>query len=299
MLDCTDIKALLSAIVDDQLDGETRHDVERHFSGCEGCRALISRAESLDSLIAAEANTALSGSMITPEFEGAVLAQTVYAKPIGRVGNRAITFGGWFAAAASIALASAIWFFDQPGPVESHESQLIAIKPAASNRNVPAGLRRSFVTTDPQPREMFRRPAARATTVSLSTPTGADHSNGRAIQRPEPATMLAASDRDTLANAALVLEMLKDADTSSFADVEQVRRIVVYDDLLPRLERTRSRLSDEEKFTLSVATRLISRAVNGPVSIDDVKAMRDDISDLKLTQQIEDIGSRASHSFSL
>ena len=111
--------------------------------------------------------------------------------------------------------------------------------------------------------------------------------------------MLAASDRDTLANAALVLEMLKDADTSSFADVEQVRRIVVYDDLLPRLERTRSRLSDEEKFTLSVATRLISRAVNGPVSIDDVKAMRDDISDLKLTQQIEDIGSRASHSFSL
>ena len=53
-MDCTDVKALLSGLVDDEVDGDVRHAAERHIAGCAGCRTLLDEAEALDALIRAE-----------------------------------------------------------------------------------------------------------------------------------------------------------------------------------------------------------------------------------------------------
>ena len=42
-MQCPDIKALLSGLVDDEIDGETRHLAERHIATCRPCRALLFR----------------------------------------------------------------------------------------------------------------------------------------------------------------------------------------------------------------------------------------------------------------
>ena len=44
-MDCTDIKAMLSGLVDDELDAPTRHQAERHLANCKACRSLVSEAE--------------------------------------------------------------------------------------------------------------------------------------------------------------------------------------------------------------------------------------------------------------
>ena len=54
-LDCTDIQAMLSALVDGELDADRRHGAERHLAGCQACRTLLSEAEGLELLVAAAA----------------------------------------------------------------------------------------------------------------------------------------------------------------------------------------------------------------------------------------------------
>jgi anti-sigma factor RsiW len=80
-LDCTDIKALLSALIDDQLDEHTRHQVERHLAECDACRAQVNEHERLDALVAMSAELSAHGSPGLPRgFEQTVLAQTVRAE---------------------------------------------------------------------------------------------------------------------------------------------------------------------------------------------------------------------------
>ena len=51
-MDCTDIKSLLSALLDDHLDAPTLHRAERHLSACLSCRNFVGDAERNDRLIA-------------------------------------------------------------------------------------------------------------------------------------------------------------------------------------------------------------------------------------------------------
>ena len=70
-MDCADIKALLSSLIDDEVDPETRHLTERHISGCSSCRSLMNEAESLDRLIALDGE--LPFDQLPVGFEDSVL----------------------------------------------------------------------------------------------------------------------------------------------------------------------------------------------------------------------------------
>ena len=49
-------------------------------------------------------------------------------------------------------------------------------------------------------------------------------------------------DAQTLHAASMLLRMLAKADLTTFADVDQVRQIAEYDELLPRLQAARKRV---------------------------------------------------------
>ena len=105
--DCTDIKALLSALVDDELTAEKRHHAERHLTECDDCRALLTEAERCDGLLAAA--VADGPAVLSEGFEEVVLRRTVHA---GRAHGGFRSWLGWFAAAATFVGAVTMWIID-------------------------------------------------------------------------------------------------------------------------------------------------------------------------------------------
>jgi hypothetical protein len=118
--DCTDLRALLSAFVDDELDAATKHQAERHLVECKACRELVSEAERLNQMIALDVQSKLWPVGLPAGFEKAVLGQTVHAN-LKFTGSRQrwTNWLGWVAAAASLSLATSIWFLDRQGAVRN------------------------------------------------------------------------------------------------------------------------------------------------------------------------------------
>ena len=54
-MDCTDIKVLLSGLIDDEVDADTRYRAERHVAECDACRRALDDAEALSQLLVADA----------------------------------------------------------------------------------------------------------------------------------------------------------------------------------------------------------------------------------------------------
>ncbi|MEE8507779.1 MAG: zf-HC2 domain-containing protein, partial [Myxococcota bacterium] len=105
-MDCTDIKALISGLLDGELGESTRHLAERHLAECKSCRARLDEVERLDRRVAAEAEGHVEARGLPATFEGEVLSQTVYAEGPRR--GRWTNWLGWLAAAASLGLAITI-----------------------------------------------------------------------------------------------------------------------------------------------------------------------------------------------
>lgn len=109
-IDCKDIAALLSGLVDGEVSGDERHRAERHLAGCASCRSLLDEAESLDRLLAADAAML---EELPAGFMDGVLARTTRAGVARRtLGSRWLAIGGWMAAAASLTLAFGFWVSD-------------------------------------------------------------------------------------------------------------------------------------------------------------------------------------------
>src|SRR5688572_30763268 len=66
-------------------------------------------------------------------------------------------------------------------------------------------------------------------------------------------------DADTLFAASHLLQMLVQADLTSFADVDRIRRIAEYDDILNRLAAARGRLAPAERSLAMAAEAVLLR----------------------------------------
>ena len=75
-IDCTDIKVLLSGLVDDEVDEPTRYRAERHLADCADCRRILDEMESLNHLIALEAGDEPETDALSDDFVCAVLDRT-------------------------------------------------------------------------------------------------------------------------------------------------------------------------------------------------------------------------------
>ena len=269
-LDCTDIKAMLSALIDDEADDADRYRAERHLAGCKECRELISEAERNDALVAAAvAGDDLPGG-IPAGFEAAVLARATGVDRIGAA-RRWTVWLGWFTAAAVILLSAALWWLDRPQTMTGP----LAVAP-------------------PTARSTWIRPVVNEVAQYPMDAPAAALSPTRRVEDPAPTTIssLTRDDAETLEGVSLLLAMVRLSDDDGFAGIERARKVIEYDELLPRLSVARANLPAEDRPPVLAAESMLYRIVRGPLSVADVREMRQTISRLDLPRQIDAISGR-------
>ncbi|MFO0872641.1 MAG: zf-HC2 domain-containing protein [Phycisphaerales bacterium] len=148
-MDCTDLTALLSGFIDDELDAATRHNAERHLVECVRCRAMVARAEQLDARLRVAASSWGRESALPDAMIAGVLRRTVGDTRAVRRMRRVATVG-WLAAAAALALAATAWFIDRSS---APRDRGLAALPAMSNdaRSDPRNEPRSAAADGPAP----------------------------------------------------------------------------------------------------------------------------------------------------
>jgi len=279
-MDCTDVKALLSAIIDGALPADERHRSERHLADCAACRTFVSEAEHADALVAAAVRLDGPADRLPDGFEGAVLARTVYPDDRRGAADRWRSWLGWLAAAAAIVLSVVVSPLGRsPDPVRDAGSQVLTAV-------YPPGAELGSWT-------LQEAPSATKSGVRLVVNEIARYpGDGETVpwEIPSVATRgLSRSDAETIESVSLVLSILENADDRSFADVEQARRITEYEQLLPRLAATRGGLPPAAQPVLLAAESVLYRVVRGPMNLDDVRELRNTIARLDLPDQIDAI----------
>ena len=318
-MDCTDIKVLLSGLIDDEIDEQTRYLAERHIAECKSCRDLLDEAEALNQTVAVEAQEHLAPDDLPRGFIGTVLSRTAYDEQ--RSGTRFagwMNWLGWVAAAASLLLAITIWAIDHRLiPSRSQGQPHISIAPPAPQH--PDARQASYVTaarswtySGTMPTEESGPPVVeslqlRQITIDNGIPIDLYIESNTTAAPPDreieaPAVAVAPSlttgplisreDAETMDAAALLLNMLLASGDRSFSDIEQIRRIAVYDELLSRLAEARGHLDANDRPTLFAAESVLLRIINGPVSSKDVQELRDMVRQSGLPAQLRSISAR-------
>jgi len=324
-MDCTDIKVLLSGLIDDELNAETRHLAERHIAECRACRDLVDEAEAAHQLLAAEAEMNLAPDELPAGFAGAVLSRTVYDEDRRRGPLTGwVNWLGWLAAAACLVLAITIWALDRRPPARQMNggpSPVVQAPPPSQ----PTVIHTAYTTpgrswiSDGEYSPGAPAPAAAEAAVPDEAPADATGDRGAPdaavddagtaagmaesatigdtapdaiLPWPKPSVAITRADVETLDATALLLEMLLRGDARSFADVESIRRIIEYDELLAHLAETRDRLEPELRPALFAAESILWRIVHGPLSLDDVQELRQTVAESDLAARLEAMSRR-------
>ncbi|MCH7663872.1 MAG: zf-HC2 domain-containing protein [Chloroflexi bacterium] len=286
-LDCTDIKALLSALIDDCVESDTRHLAERHLADCKSCRTLIDEAEAAEAMVAASVGDLAPLDTLPDGFKANVLARTVYADENSNHPQRWTTWLGWLAAAASLALALTIWVVDNSGNLSSPKST-VARNDAPENDialadNSPQG------STNIHPVNN-----SRASFVGLNSMSMMPASLRSSISSPKsisPISMLTLDEIEALDQTVLLLEMFIQAPEVSQTLIKSIRNIAEYDELLPKLSKLRAKLAQKDRSNTYAAELLLQRIIYSPLEIQDVQEMRSAIGELNLLSQLEKLAS--------
>ena len=275
-MDCTDIKALLSAIVDDQIDEAARHSAERHLVECAACRGLVEEAERLDSLLSREGEAAMAAGL--PEgFEARVLARTVHAEESRPLRAGWIAWSGWLAAAACLTLAATVWL---TAPNSAAQDQF-----AVAGDSDEAG---DGLPAEEGPATGFARAASYTTGFDLRSQTyngsfspeafhsstGGDSRAARASgllmnssaapspprdDRNSDLSRLTRADTEALYTVSLLLDLLADPDLDIPVDIAQMQRAIEGDNLTERMGTIADQLEGRERRAVLRAELVIHR----------------------------------------
>ncbi len=311
-LDCTDIKALLSGLIDDRVDPASRHHAERHLADCKSCRKLLDQAEAAEAMVAASIAALGDAEPLPDQFESTVLARTIYADRHGAHG-RLTNWFGWLAAAAALALVVSILVMDRrtgfrgPAPEFARADPYQVgpeVQPYTPDERSPDSVAAlGGNTTRVQPASYRPDPSS---FIELNRLSMMPSRSGPSVQRTETraaglsrAHALSRDDSETLDDVSRLMMMLAQSPDQSFVEVERIRRIAEYDRLLPRLARLRANLAPQDRTAVIAAESVLYRVVRGPLSIEDVQILRDDVNQLKLSSQLDAIGNRWSPASSL
>ena len=289
-LDCTDIKALLSALIDDCVESDTRHLAERHLADCKSCRTLIDEAEAAEAMVAASVGDLAPLDTLPDGFKANVLARTVYADEKSYHPQRWTTWLGWLAAAASLALALTIWVVDNSGNLSSPKSTVVR-NDIALDDNSQQGSSNNYPVDD-LPASYVLRNSISMMPASLRRPISSPTSIS-------PVSTLTLDEFDTLDQTVLLLEMFIQAPEVNQAVIESIRNIAEYDELLPKLSKLRAKLAHEDRLNTYSAEKLLQRIIRGPISIQDVQEMRSEINEFNLPSHLEKLTSYALQATSL
>ena len=125
---CQEMRLLVQADLDGELDAAAAAALAAHTAGCKGCARL---QEDLGRL-SGQLHTGLTRHAATPAFRGAILAQVQAASPApGRGKPRAAWQAGWFGAGMALAASVAVALLPrQPEPAaEAVAAHIRALQP--------------------------------------------------------------------------------------------------------------------------------------------------------------------------
>jgi hypothetical protein len=289
-MDCNDIKALLSGLMDGQLDPPRQHEAERHLASCADCRRLIDRAEQVEFSLN-RTMQARAGDPLPTGFVEFVLGQTSRS-PSLRPG-RWTNYFGWVAAAASLVLAMTIWVMDRRSFIRQDAAHQLggsgSTNPTTSHSVVPtvytpgrelqsfvldvnaAGLPQSFVGEQPSDRDAT--PVVEAVAVSHA------HS------------LLSRSDGDALMTASMLLDHLSRSSERSFASAERIRQAAEYEQIVPQLRDLRDRVAASDRAIVYAAETVLQKLADGPLSMQDLAQLRQTVAALRLSEAMHDLGA--------
>lgn len=300
-LDCGDVGALLSGLIDDALPAEVRHAAERHVAGCAGCRAALDQAERNDDLVLASIEFA---SALPAGFEDSVFSQTTRSLPLRFTQPRSRWFAasGWLAAAAMLALSAVVWTLDGapgrsilPADNSSDRSTIQMSGPRTSHYALPpeavSSTSESYLVALPGDDEVDGHGVRAATNLGIAL--GIESAQGAAVvndHRPmffSGQGRLSQEDQDTLMRVSNLLRMMLEDDGRSFAVAEGMRRMIETAELLPRLERVRENVQVEHRAMLMNAESILWKIWTGPVHESDLRSLRDIAESLDLTGELD------------
>ena len=307
-MDCTDIKALLSGLVDGVVPDGQRHVAERHLAGCGTCRGLLDEAEAVNRLIVLDAESG-GRDGLPPGFMAAVLDRTVHAGT--RDGGRGglTNWLGWLAAAASLLLAASLWVTNGPMAPSRGPAALDRIAEAPSPATVTRTtyLRSAILDLEDEHLPIREDAGTRGSAwpegagVILGAGSAAGTTDrmvgaGNAASRLTPALAmrprLTRDDAEMLDSASLLLEMLLAGGGRGFARIEEIRRIAEYDELLPGLAAARERSHPADRPAILASESVLHRIMYGPLDNRDLQDLRSTVEVLGLPRRLATISGQ-------
>lgn len=299
-MDCADIKALLSGLIDDEVDPETRHLTERHISGCSSCRTLMNEAESLDGLIAMDGE--MTFGQLPAGFEDSVLRLTGPSLDMTPYHRRLSTWFGWATAAAALTLALTIWVTDRQKMIDFNTDYSVAsdIPDLPIENFIPPVTAPAQVRTANYTRPVFGNHMNSFDDDFFNFTEDTDETPVAEVLQADSRTLDELSDRSTISEddaltlytASILLDMVAHADTTTFADIEMVRRIIEYDDILTRLVATRDHLKPADLPALFAAESIFIRIALGPIDNHDLRRIRESVINLNLAVVMNGLSDR-------
>ncbi|HWB20709.1 MAG TPA: hypothetical protein VG711_10440, partial [Phycisphaerales bacterium] len=273
---------------DDQVDAETRHRAERHLVDCAACRTMLDDAERINKLIAADAEDLVGErrSALSDDFISSVLDRTVNATRNSWIGRRWINWTGWTAAAACLALSMFIWINDRREGVSPGTGTVTNISDTDGSRAapIPSVYRtnmRSWIVDD------------QASLSNDDTDAGATTSLGALSDAPR----ISSEDSQGLYSAAVVLGMLKDQPDAD--KLEQIKRIIAYDDLINRLNAMKGLPTKADRAAITETRDVLRKVTTGDFESADVSDIATSIGDHELEQRLRSLSARADELNSL
>jgi hypothetical protein len=245
---CLELKAALSAYVDDELTRDERLCADAHLVSCAPCRDLIERADTLreqfEADLAAASDELDAGSVDVRAMQANVLA-VIGARPQRRwLPGLAIA-----AALAGAALATVVfWRAGAPG------SGLQPLGPG------------QFASSGGPRRELAPVDAPGSAAVELAS--------------------LDADDRQLLYSTGVILTNLKREGFERSSSATQLREVARYDELVDRLDSVLPKLAPEDRPAVALARDTILRFLDAASDQDRWQSMRRDLERTELDRRI-------------
>lgn len=234
-IDCSTLKASLSAYLDDELTRDERLRADAHLVGCGNCRGLVERAEALDAGLRARFADDMSDA--EAEFDANPAdVRSLEARVLAAIGHeQRRTWVPRLAAAAAVAAAFAggwwIW--------KSSEAPR-SLEPAGPG---------TFVRGDDAAAPLRIGPVAAPANATIRL------------------AALSEDDRQTLYATSRILDNARRTAFVDEARRTELRETVRYDELVDRLDEVMAKLPPEEQATVALAreaTARIGEAANDP-----------------------------------
>lgn len=259
---CAELRAALSAYLDDELTRGERLGADAHLVGCAPCRDLVERAERLDASLRERfaADFAEAADLLATDADPDLVARTEDSvlAAIGHARRR--TWLPRLAAAAAIAILAAGAFLLRPSSTND-----APLAPA------PVGTFASAPTPRPSP----SRPATISDEVALPT---------------EGARLLASltpDERQALYNTSVILGTVARTDFTDAARRDELRETVRYDELVDRLAEVLPKLPPPARATVALARDAAARVADGESDPADWARLREDVDANRLRRAVD------------